>query len=109
MKLQNNSGINVTEFKVLVLPKAVEEKSAGGIIIPTMKQDQEKFATTEGMIIAVSHLAFGYVTKDEWQGKTPKPGQRALYAKYAGLRVEGKDGKEYLIVNDKDIIATFED
>jgi chaperonin GroES len=109
MTILNNSGINVTEFKVLVLPKAVDEKSAGGIIIPTMKQDQDKFATTEGVIVDVSHLAFGYVSEDEWQGKKPKAGQRALYAKYAGLRVEGKDGKEYLIVNDKDIIATFED
>lgn len=107
----NETGIRPTEFKVLVAPKAIEEK-IGSIIMPDQVKDQEKFAQVEGTIIAASPLAFSYATAAEWAAagaEKPKPGQRVLYAKYAGVRVKGKDGKEYLLVNDKDLTATIED
>lgn len=104
----NPSGITPTEFKVLIAPKPVEEK-IGSIIIPDQKRDSEKYATTEGRIVALSHLAFTYATADEWAGKKPKPGDAVIYAKYAGVRVKGKDGTEYVLINDKDICATIEE
>lgn len=105
----NRSGITPTEFKVLIEPKAVEVKTAGGIIIPETKQEHDKYAQIEGRIIAMSHLAFTYATAAEWGDKRPKPGDAILYAKYAGVRVKGKDGREYVLVNDKDICATIEE
>lgn len=105
----NPSGINPTEFKCLVEPKPIEEVSRGGIIIPDMTKDHDKYAQIEGSIVAVSHLAFSYATADEWGDKKPKAGDKILYAKYAGVRVKGKDGKEYVLVNDKDICATIEE
>jgi co-chaperonin GroES (HSP10) len=106
----NTSGIVPTEFKVLIRPKEVEEKSAGGIIIPDMKKDAEKYATIEGTIVAISHLAFTYATAEEWGDQKPRAGQRVIFAKYAGVRTKGpRDGVEYLLVNDKDVVATVED
>lgn len=107
--LENRTGINPTEFKVLIAPKPVEDRSKGGIIIPDMTKDSEKYAQIEGRIVAMSHLAFTYASADEWGEAKPKPGNQVLYAKYAGVRVKGKDGKEYVLVNDKDICATIEE
>lgn len=104
----NPSGISPTEFKVLVEPKAVESK-VGSIIIPVSTQDSEKYAQIEGRVIAVSHLAFSYATAEEWGDKKPKAGDAILFAKYAGVRVKGRDGKEYVLVNDKDVCATIEE
>lgn len=106
--MTNTTGINPTEYKVLVAPKPVEEVTKGGIILSAQTTDTEKYATVEGTIIDVSHLAFSYATPEEWAGKKPKAGDRILYAKYAGVRVKGQDGKEYLLVNDKDVCATIE-
>jgi co-chaperonin GroES (HSP10) len=105
----NTSGIIPTEFKVLILPKEVEEVTKGGIILAAQTTIAEKYATIEGTIIDLSHLAFTYATEDEWAGKKPKAGHRVIFAKYAGVRHKAKDGKEYLLVNDKDIVATVSD
>lgn len=107
--MTNTTGINPTEFKVLIAPKPVEEVTKGGIILATQTTESEKYATVDGTIVAISHLAFSYATPDEWDGKKPKAGDRAIYAKYAGVRVKGRDGQEYLLVNDKDICATIEE
>lgn len=105
----NATGISPTEFKVLILPDPVEETTKGGIIVPIAKAESDKYATIEGRIIAVSHLAFNYATAKEWGDAKPKPGDRVIFAKYAGVRHKAKDGQEYLLVNDKDIVATIED
>lgn len=106
--MTNPSGIEPTEFKVLIRPKPVEEK-IGSIILPETTRESEKYAATEGSIVALSHLAFTYATAEEWDGRKPRPGQKVLHAKYAGIRVKGKDGQEYLLVNDKDVCAIIEE
>lgn len=105
----NPSGIHPTEYKVLVEPKAVETKTKSGIILPDQTVHAEGFAGVEGRIVAISHLAFTYATAEEWGDHRPKPGQQILHAKYAGVRVKGKDGKEYVLINDKDVVATVEE
>lgn len=110
--MTNTTGIQPTEFKVLIAPKPVEEVTKGGIILSTQTTDSEKYATVEGAIVAVSPLAFTYASQPEWDTAgaiKPKAGDRVIYAKYAGVRVKGKDGQEYLLVNDKDIVATIEE
>lgn len=107
--MTNPTGIQPTEFKVLILPDPVEEVTKGGIILAAQTKDSEKYATIEGRIVAVSHLAFTYATAEEWGDAKPKPGDRVIFAKYAGVRHKAKDGQEYLLVNDKDIVATIED
>lgn len=94
-----------TENKVLVLQKGVEEVTAGGIIKPDTTVHAEGYAQMEGTIIAQSIAAFNYIHDHEWQGEMPQPGDRIIIAKYAGVRVKGADGVEYVLVNDKDVTA----
>lgn len=108
--MPNASGIEPTEYKVLLRPKTVEEKTKGGIILPDDTKDKDQFAQMEAEIIAVSPLAFTYASESEqgWRGfEPPKVGDRVLFAKFSGAKVTGKDGKDYRIVNDKDICAVL--
>jgi chaperonin GroES len=102
----NTSGILPTEYKVLIYPKQVDERTKGGIIIPDESKDREQFAQMEGTLVARSPLAFTY---DNWPAgaHAPSAGDRVLFAKFAGAKVTGKDGKEYRLVNDKDVAAVL--
>lgn len=102
---KNSSGIYPTEYKVLIKPKTVEEKTKGGIIIPDESKDREQFAQMEGELVAVSPLAFSY---DDWKvGDKPKAGDRVLFAKFSGAKVKGNDGVEYRLTNDRDVAAVL--
>lgn len=105
--MTNKSGINPTEFKVLILPKPVEEKSKGGIILPDETKEREQFAQLEGTIIEASPLAFTYHDGTVAAFNPPKAGDRVLFAKYSGAVAKGADGETYRIVNDKDICAVL--
>jgi co-chaperonin GroES (HSP10) len=100
----NTSGIWPTEFNVLIKQKDVEEVTKGGIIVPIEKVEKDKYAEVEGMIIAVSPLAFCY---ERWPegAKKPSEGDKVIIAKYSGVHVKGADGKEYLLTKDRDITA----
>ncbi len=105
----NTSGIRPTEYKVVILPKEVEEKSKGGIYIPETTKEREQFAQQEGVIVAASPLAFTYASKAEWgDAVAPQVGDRVSYAKYSGAVIKGRDGKDYRVVNDKDIYAVLD-
>ena len=99
----NESGVFPVEFKVLVRPKKVEEKTVGGIIIPETAKEKEKYATVEGVLIAVGALAFSL---PDWLDK-PKAGDTVMYDKFAGVTVKGKDGEDYRLLNDKEIGAVI--
>jgi chaperonin GroES len=104
----NTSGIFPTEYKALVRPIKIDEKTKGGIILPDEHKDREQFAQMQGMLIAVSHLAFTYADKSDWgDAEKPKPGDRVMFAKYAGAAVKGADGADYRIINDRDISAVL--
>lgn len=102
--MRNTSGIAPTEFNVLIMPEVVEERTAGGIIKPQDVREREQAAAIKGRIVAASPLAFTY---EDWPDPSarPKVGDRVLIAKYAGLTVEGADGKQYRVLKDKDVAA----
>lgn len=105
--MKNTSGIAPTEYKVLIEPVAVEEKTKGGIFLPDEHKDRAQFAQMEGTLVALAPLAFTY---DKWEGiedQKPKVGDRVLFAKFAGFSYKGKDGKDYRVVNDKDVSAVL--
>jgi chaperonin GroES len=85
-----------------VIVKALEEKEKkrGGIIIP----DTAKEKPQEGEVIAVGPGKFSET------GERIKPevkkGDKVLYGKYSGTEVT-VDGKEYLILRESDILATY--
>ena len=87
--------INITPLhdRVIVMPAAAEEKTAGGIIIP----DTAKEKPQRGTIVAA-----GYGKKDELV--TVKVGETVLYGKYAGTEIQ-IEGKNLLIMRESDILA----
>lgn len=100
----NLSGIEPTEYKVVVKPEEVQQK-IGSIFIPEDHQEKQQFSQQEGILIAISPAAFNY--DGMVQETAPKPGDRVLYAKFAGFMRKGKDGVEYRIIADKDIVAVL--
>jgi len=87
--------VNITPLqdRVLVMPAAASEKSAGGIIIP----DTAKEKPQKGTIVAVGN---GKVDEP----MTVKVGDSVLYGKYAGTELS-VEGSEFLIMRESDIFA----
>jgi len=104
-KRLNNSGIEPLDLKVLVRPDTAEEKTKGGIIIPDQTKDRNKFAVVKATLIENGANAF-----KEWGlGNSPAAGSRILMAQYAGARVKGIDGQEYILMNDEDVLAIIKE
>jgi chaperonin GroES len=83
-----------------VVVEAVEQakQSAGGVILP----DTAKEKPQEGLIIAVGP---GRKTdKGEIIKIDLKVGDKVIYSKYSGSEIK-LEGKEYLIVSEKDVLA----
>ena len=85
--------------RIIVEPLEAEEKTKGGIVLP----DTAKEKPQEGKVIAVGK---GKVDKD---GKVValevKAGDRILYGKYSGSEITTKEGNEYLIMREEDVLA----
>ncbi len=87
--------------KVLVKRVEAESKTAGGIVLP----DTAKEKPQRGEIVAVGEgkmLENG--TRKEVQ---VKKGDTVLFTSYAGTEIK-VDGKEYLIMDESDIMAVIE-
>lgn len=98
--MENKSGLNPVEYKILIDPEEVEKKTESGILLVDKVTEREKMAQVRGKLIAIGGNAF-----EDWQEPIPKVGDTITYAKYAGLIVKGVDEKEYRLANDKDITA----
>jgi chaperonin GroES len=102
--MENNSGIiELCEYRCLVLPDPVEEKTAGGLIIPDKVREKEKHKTCLATFILRSENAFR-----DWGGYIPEPGDRVYVAIASGMIHEGPDGQSYRIVNDKDVLGRID-
>ena len=87
--------------KVLVQRVEAEDKTAGGIVLPDTAKEKPK----KGKVVAVGK---GKVLDDGTLSKVQvKRGEMVLFASYAGTDVK-IDGKEYLIMNESDIMVIIE-
>ncbi len=78
------------------------DKSAGGVFLP----DTAKEKPQEGKVLAVgSGRTLDNGTKLPMDVKV---GDRIVFARYSGSEVK-IEGKEYLIVSEKDVLAVFTD
>lgn len=85
--------------RIVVQPLEAEEITKGGIILP----DTAKEKPHEGKIIAVGR---GKVADNgQIQPLELKVGDRVLYGKYSGNEIKTKDGKDYLIMREEDVLA----
>ena len=87
--------------RVLVEPLEREEVTSSGIVLP----DTAKEKPQEGTVVAVGS---GRVDdKGQKHALEVKAGNKVLYGKYAGTEIK-IEGKEFLIVSEKDILAILE-
>ena len=95
-------GLRPMGYNVLVALDVVEEKTLGGIILPTKHVERENSASEKGRIVDVSQMAF---TGGDWSGvtDTPATGDVVMFQRYAGTEFEGDDGCKYRIVTDSDL------
>jgi chaperonin GroES len=84
--------------RVIVKPKAPEEKTKGGIILPDTAQEKPM----EGEVVAVGPGKISDTgTKVAMELKV---GDKVLYGKYSGSEVKINDG-EFLIMRESDVYA----
>ncbi|HUJ79494.1 MAG TPA: co-chaperone GroES [Nitrospiria bacterium] len=96
----------------LIRPSSSDERTKGGIIIP----DTAKGQPQEGVILAIGEGRYtepdgpgAHKGKRSTQEKvfvktTLKPGDRVIYEKYAGRKIE-MDGEELILVREDDVLG----
>ena len=78
------------------------EKTSGGVFLP----DTAKEKPQEGKVLAVgSGRTLDSGTK---LAMDVKVGDKVIYSKYSGSEIK-VDGKDYLIISEKDVLAIFTD
>jgi chaperonin GroES len=101
----NTSGFEPLDLRVLVLPDPVEEKTAGGIILPDTTGEREKYAMMFGTLVAVGENAWEEASARSPNFNKPQVGGKIVFAKYGGIEIKGRDGKQYRLMNDEDVIG----
>ena len=86
--------------KVVLKPLDVEEKTVGGIILPTGAQEKPSIAT----VVAVGQG--GYIDGHEIK-MLVKENDNVLYSKYAGTECKIENEK-YIVIKQADILAVIE-
>ena len=87
--------------RILVERLEAETKTTGGIVLPDTAKEKPK----SGKVLSVGD---GKLLDDGTHQKMQiQKGDTVLFASYAGTEVKVK-GKEYLILNESDILATIE-
>lgn len=87
--------------RVIVMPDEVETVTKSGIVIP-VDPKRERTHVETGTVISIGETAFQGEFKADIR---PKKKDRIYYAKYAGKIIKDSNDKEYLILNDEDILA----
>lgn len=87
--------------RVVIEVVAGEMKTASGIVLP----DTAKEKPQEGKVVAVGT---GKILESGQRATMDvKAGDKIIFSKYAGTEVKS-EGKEYLIVSERDILAVVE-
>lgn len=103
----NESGIKPMGYNVLVQPQAVEAKTKGGLLLPEVVIEKDEFGRTEGILVAVSPMAFAFAEWPEGEPK-PQPGDRVIFSRYNATEMTGKDGGKYWMMKDQSIVGIME-
>jgi co-chaperonin GroES (HSP10) len=105
----NQSGIRPVQYMVLVKPDEVEKATKGGIILPETKVEKDEFQRMEGLLVAVSPMAFTHKDwPDDMAALKPKVGDRVTFARYNATEIMGRDGGKYWLMKDESILGVME-
>jgi chaperonin GroES len=88
--------------RLVVENVAQAEKSAGGVFLP----DTAKEKPQEGHVLAVG--TGRTLDSGSKLAMDVKVGDKVIYSKYSGSEIK-IDGKDYLIISEKDVLAIFTD
>lgn len=102
--IENLSGIKPKGRAVLIEMIELEEMKATVIAIPDSVRRSSSVMDQKARVIEIG----GECWSDEKEPRA-KPGDRVLVTKLAGWVTQGKDGKVYRLVNDRDIFGQLED
>lgn len=102
-----NPGLRATGFAMVVAVAPVPDTSKGGIIIPDAAREKDKLIGVQGRVVSMSPACFDFAAFPE--NATPKVGDAVQFAKLAGVMTTGADGKEYRLIQDRDVIAIIEE
>jgi len=101
---KNKIGIKSTGHHLLVKTDRIEEKTKGGIYLAPQSMEQERRAATTGILVDIGPSAWQeFADGQPWA----KVGDRVSYAKFAGIEMMGDDGKDYVLLNDQDVLAVL--
>ena len=93
------------DARVLVKKPEREEQTASGIILPDTVSEQGQ--TAFGDVIAVGPGSRNMMTGDVMPMDI-KVGDTILYTKFGGTELE-HNGKEFIVMAEKDVIAVIDD
>ena len=124
----NESGIYPAGNRVLVFADQINDKMKDSLIelLPDTVEAQQS-ANASGTLVEagpdaflnVTYRTYAYhengtkeLTEEKVSGYSEPfavAGDRISFAKYAGQKYRGKDGKRYLVLNDEDITCRLDD
>lgn len=84
--------------RVLIEKEEAEEKSSGGVILPSAAKEQPQIAK----VLAVGDE----ILNDEKKKDQVKVGDRVIFPKYSGTEIK-VDGKELTIIKLNDLLAVI--
>jgi len=96
-----NNKIRPLSDRVVVEPRQLETKTAGGIVIP---DTADKDKPIEGVVVAIGN---GKFIDGKLQPLQVKVGDKVLFGKYAGTSVK-LDATELLVMREDDIMGVVE-
>lgn len=85
--------------KVVVKADAVAEQTESGLMLAREAQERQQ----EGTVVAAGPGVF-HATTGQFKATQVKPGDRVLFAKYAGAQFK-LNGEEVLMLDESDILA----
>ena len=98
-------GIQPIDRKVLVKPESFDEYTEGGIYIPDDSREREEMGHLKADLVAVGAQAFEDIENPDMR---PSAGMKISIARYSGYLIKGKDGVNYRIINDTDVVAVLD-
>jgi len=97
-----------TGYRILIVMPRVEEKTKGGVLLPSDARDREDVASIIGKVVKIGLDAYPITDVKFANGAWCKEGDWVMVSKYSGHRFEC-DGVEMRIVNDDAIIGVVSD
>jgi len=88
-------------WRLLVLPEVVEEKTEGGIYLPSDVTEREGMAEVKAIVIDIAEFAWA---DQKIPTRWCEVGDTVKIAKFAGL-IHKEGDKVYRFINDTDVVA----